>query len=62
MWREWWGRGMPRLLVSKPKGKRPLESPRRSWVDDIEMDLIEIGWTRLVWLGAGTSGELLYML
>jgi hypothetical protein len=32
-----------RLLVGKPEGKRPLERPRRSWVDNIRMDLGEVG-------------------
>jgi hypothetical protein len=33
-----------RLLVGKPEGNRPLERPRRSWVDNIRMDLGEVGW------------------
>jgi hypothetical protein len=33
-----------RLLVGKPEGKRPLERPRRRWVDNIRMDLGEVGW------------------
>jgi hypothetical protein len=33
-----------RLLVGKPEGKRPLESSRRRWVDNVKMDLIEIEW------------------
>jgi hypothetical protein len=33
-----------RLLVGKPEGKRPLERPRRRWVDTIRMDLGEVGW------------------
>jgi hypothetical protein len=32
-----------RILVGKPEGKRPLGRPRRRWVDDIKMDLREIG-------------------
>jgi hypothetical protein len=32
------------ILVEKPDGKRPLGRPRRRWVDNIKMDLIEIGW------------------
>jgi hypothetical protein len=31
------------ILVGKPEGKRPLERPRRRWVDNIKMDLVEIG-------------------
>jgi hypothetical protein len=33
-----------RILVGKPEGKRPLGRPRRRWVDNVEMDLREIGW------------------
>jgi hypothetical protein len=33
-----------RILVGKPEGKRPLGRPRRRWVDNIIMDLREIGW------------------
>jgi hypothetical protein len=32
-----------RLLVGKPERKRPLERPRRRWVDNIRMDLGEVG-------------------
>jgi hypothetical protein len=34
-----------RLLVEKPKGKRPLGRPRHRWVDYIKIDLGEIGWS-----------------
>jgi hypothetical protein len=33
-----------RILVGQPEGKRPLKRPRRMWVDNIKMDLREIGW------------------
>jgi hypothetical protein len=33
-----------RILVGKPEGKRPLGSPIRRWVNNIKMDLREIGW------------------
>jgi hypothetical protein len=33
-----------RILGGKPEGKRPPGRPRRRWVDNINMDLIEIGW------------------
>jgi hypothetical protein len=33
-----------------PEGKRPLGRPRRRWVDNIEMDLREIGWDRVDWI------------
>ena len=34
---------MHEVLVGKPKGKRPLERPRRRWEDNIKMDLEEVG-------------------
>jgi hypothetical protein len=34
-----------RLLVGNPEGKRPLGRPRRRWVDNIRMDLGEVGWS-----------------
>jgi hypothetical protein len=46
------GRGVYRLLVGRPEGKRPLGKPRSRWEDNIKMDLREIGiegsnWIRL---------------
>jgi hypothetical protein len=32
------------ILVGKPGGKRPLGRPRRTWADNIKMDLQEVGW------------------
>jgi hypothetical protein len=40
-----------RLLVGKPVGKRLLERPRRRWVDNIRMDLGEVGWGGVDWIG-----------
>jgi hypothetical protein len=40
-----------RILVAKPEGKRPLGIPRRSWVDNIKMDLRDIGWDVIDWIG-----------
>jgi hypothetical protein len=40
-----------RLLVGKPKGRRPLGRPRRRWVDNIKMDLVEVGWGDVDWIG-----------
>ena len=37
------GRGVHRVLVGKPEGKRPLGRPRRRWEDTIKMDLQEVG-------------------
>jgi hypothetical protein len=45
--------------VGKPEGKRPLGIPRRRWVDNIKMDLGEMGWIGLIWLRIGTSGRFL---
>jgi hypothetical protein len=36
-------RNVYRLLVGKPEGKRPLERPSRRWIDNIKMDLSDIG-------------------
>ena len=36
-------KGVYRVLVGKPEGKRPLERPRRRWVDNIRMDLQDVG-------------------
>jgi hypothetical protein len=40
-----------RLLEGKPEGKRPLGRPRRRWVDNIRMDLGEVGWVDVDWIG-----------
>jgi hypothetical protein len=40
-----------RLLGGKPEGKRPLGRPRRRWVDNIKMDLEEVGWGGVDWIG-----------
>ena len=37
------GRGVYRVLVGKPEGKRPLGRPRRRWEDNIKMDRQEVG-------------------
>jgi hypothetical protein len=39
-----------RILVGKPEGKRPLGRPRRRWVDNVNMDLSEIGWGGMDWI------------
>jgi hypothetical protein len=43
-------RNLCRVLVGKPKGKRPLGRPRRRWEDGIKMDLEEIGWGGVQWI------------
>jgi len=40
-----------RVLVGKPEGTRPLGSPRRRWVDNIELDLQEVGCGYMDWIG-----------
>jgi hypothetical protein len=40
-----------RLLVAKPEGKRPLRRQRCRWVDNIRMDLGEVGWGDVDWIG-----------
>ena len=37
------GRGVHKVLVGKPEGKRPLGRPRRRWEYNIKMDLLELG-------------------
>jgi hypothetical protein len=39
------------VKVGKPEEKRPLGRPRRRWVDNIKMDLLEIGWGGVDWIG-----------
>jgi hypothetical protein len=39
-----------RILVGNPEGKRPLGRPRHRWVDNIKMDLREIGWGGMDWI------------
>jgi hypothetical protein len=42
--------GAYRILVGMPEGKRPLGKPRCKWVDNIKMDLREIGWDGMNWI------------
>ena len=44
-------RGMYRVLVGKPEGKRPVGRPTRRWVDFIRMDLQEVGCGYMDWIG-----------
>ena len=39
-----------RVLVGKPEGRRPLGGPRRRWVDNIRMDLQEVGCGYMDWI------------
>jgi hypothetical protein len=40
-----------RLFLGKQEGNRPLGKPRRRWVDNIRMDLGEVGWGDVDWIG-----------
>jgi hypothetical protein len=56
------GRGVCRVLVGRPEGKRPLGRPRRRWEDNIKLDLREIGIDGANWIQlarVGSSGGLL---
>jgi hypothetical protein len=44
------GRNAYRILVGKLEGRRPLGRPRRRWVDNIKMDLREVGWDGGDWI------------
>jgi len=44
-------RGVYRVLLGKPEGRRPLGRPRRRWVDNIRMDLQEVGCGYMDWIG-----------
>jgi hypothetical protein len=51
-----------RILVGKREGKMTLGRPRRRWVDNIKIDLREIGWEvwiGFIWFSIRSSGELL---
>jgi hypothetical protein len=43
-------RNVYKVLVGKPEGKRPLERPKRRWMDNIKIDLGEIGWHGMDWI------------
>jgi hypothetical protein len=43
-------RNANRTLVGMPEGKRPLGRPRRRWIDNIKMDLRDIGWDSMEWI------------
>jgi len=44
-------RGLYRFLVGKPEGRRQLGRPRPRWVDNIRMDLQEVGCGYMDWIG-----------
>ena len=50
-------RGVYRVLVGKQEGRRPLGRPRRRWVDNIRMDLQEVGCGYMDWIGLGQDRD-----
>ena len=44
-------RGVYKVFLGKPEGRRPLGRPRRRWVDNIRTDLQEVGYGYMDWLG-----------
>jgi hypothetical protein len=46
-----------RVLVGKPKGKRPVGRPRRKWEDNIKMDIQELGYGGTDWIDRGQDRD-----
>jgi hypothetical protein len=44
------GRGVYRVLVGKPEGKRPMGKPKFKWEDNIKVDLQEVGCGGMAWI------------
>jgi hypothetical protein len=40
-----------RLLAEKPERRRPLRRPRCRWLDNIRVELVELGWSDVDWIG-----------
>jgi hypothetical protein len=55
-------RGVHRVLVGKLEGKRPPGSPRHRWVDNIRMDLQEVGCRFMDWIGLAQDRDRWRML
>jgi hypothetical protein len=49
-------RGAYRILVGRPKARRPLGRPRRRWEDNIKMDLQDVGWG-MNWIELAQDGD-----
>ena len=50
-------RGVYRVLLGKPESKRPVGRPTRRWVDNIRMDLQEVGCGYMDWIGLAQDGD-----
>ena len=57
-----WGEGVYRVLLRKPEGRRPLGRPRQRWVDNIMMDLQEVGRGYMDWIGLAQDRDRLRTL
>jgi hypothetical protein len=51
-----------KILVGMPEGKRPLGRPRCRWVDNMKIDLREIGWDGGDWIGLAQNRDQLRAL
>jgi len=56
------GRGLYRVLVGRPEGKRPLGRPRHRWEDNIKMDLQEVGCGGMNWIDVAQDRDRLWAL
>jgi hypothetical protein len=43
------------VTVEKPEGKRPVGRPRRKWIENVKLDLLETEWGDLDWIGLAQS-------
>jgi hypothetical protein len=50
-------RNLYRSLVRRPEGKRPLGRPRRRWVDNFKMNLLQIGWGGVDWIAVAQDRD-----
>jgi len=50
-------RGVYRVLLGKPEGRRPLGRSRRRWLDNIRMDLQEVGCRYVDWIGLAQGSD-----
>jgi hypothetical protein len=46
-----------RIFMGKPEGKRPMGRPRRKWVDNIKMDLCQMGCDGVGWIDVAQDGD-----
>jgi hypothetical protein len=53
----WATRNAYRILVGKLEGKKPLGRPRRWWMDNVELNLREIGWDGMDWIDVAQNRD-----